>query len=380
MKNRIVKIIISILALLIIVSLIVSIGLYVGNSSARMWIDKNILRKDIGEENLPTIEIDENDNVAVYAYKNHIATVSNNKLTIYNQSGKAEETINVSITSPKFASCGEYLLVADEGKSNIYLIYNTNLQWERELEGNISQITVNKNGAVGVAVEGTIYKTVIVMYDITGNENFKTYLSSTIATDIAISDDGQFLSFVEVSSAGTTIESKIKTISVEKTRNTPNEAIINTYEMETDTLVLKIKYRKNKIITFADNGVYVLNDGNQEKILEIEKNISFADINLNAHVCSIKENTNNNENGKYELEILDVDNKKVNTYILNDTVKNMYCKDNVIALNLGNEVDFINMSGWLIKKYTSVQNIKDISIGENIAAVIYKNRIAIISL
>lgn len=380
MKNKIIRMVMTILVLLILVSTIVIVGLYIGNSSTRNWIDKNILRKDIGEEKLATIEIEENENVFVHAYKNHIATVSDNKLTIYNAGGRVEETINVSITSPKFASCGEYLLVADEGKSNIYLIYNTNLQWERELEGSISQITVNKNGAVGVALEGTIYKTVIVMYDITGNENFKTYLSSTVATDITISDDGQFLSFAEINTSGTAIESKVKTISVEKTKDTPNEAIVNTYELENDRLVLKIKYRKNKIVVFTDKEVYLFSEGEQEKILDVSKDTSFLDINLNAHICRIKENNNEKEAGKYEVEILDVDNKKTSTYILKDTVKSMYCKESVIALNLGNEIEFLNMNGWLIKKYNSIQNIKDISISENIAAVIYKNRIAIVEL
>jgi flagellar biosynthesis/type III secretory pathway M-ring protein FliF/YscJ len=47
------KILIGIITLLIII-IAVAIGLYVGNSTVRLWTDKYILKKDIGEEDLPT--------------------------------------------------------------------------------------------------------------------------------------------------------------------------------------------------------------------------------------------------------------------------------------------------------------------------------------
>ena len=62
------------------------------------------------------------------------------------------------------------------------------------MEGNVSYMTVNKNGAVGVVLTGTTYKSVIVMYGITGNEEFRTYLSSTVATSLAISENSEYLS------------------------------------------------------------------------------------------------------------------------------------------------------------------------------------------
>ena len=53
------------------------------------------------------------------------------------------------------------------------------------MEGSVSYMTVNKNGAVGVVLTGTTYKSVIVMYGITGDEEFRTYLSSTVATRLS---------------------------------------------------------------------------------------------------------------------------------------------------------------------------------------------------
>lgn len=55
------------------------------------------------------------------------------------------------------------------------------------MEGNISQVHVNKNGYVAVVIVDTSYKTVIKTYNPQGKELFNTYLSSTRAVDVSIS-------------------------------------------------------------------------------------------------------------------------------------------------------------------------------------------------
>ena len=123
------KKVLIILASIFILSILVLISLYVANSSVREWVDMYILRKNLVSENLPTILL-ENENSNIYAYDNHIAVLQDNKLTIYNSYGKEEGTINVSITTPIFKSCGKYLLLTEKDGKNAYLIYNTGLQWQ----------------------------------------------------------------------------------------------------------------------------------------------------------------------------------------------------------------------------------------------------------
>lgn len=360
-----------ILALFIILTL----SLYLGNSQFRNWTDRKVLNKDIEDEKLPTIYLESNEKTHVYTYSNNVVTLEDNRLKIYNKYAKEMQNINVSISNPKFASKGDYLLIADEGGSKLYLLYNNNIQWEKEVEGQIAQICVNKNGAVGVIVTGTTYRSVIVMYDITGKENFKTFLSTTNAIDLDISEDNNYLSFIEINTSGATILSKVKTVSVEKAISKPDEAIVNTYEMDTNILLIKLRYKKNKIVTFADNAVYILNNNNKEKVLDITNNISFVDISLDGYVACIKE-----EENKYELDLINTENQKINTYLINDAIKKIYCNENITAIDVGNKVDFVNNGAWLEKKFTSHQNIKDIKLGRNIATIIYKDRIELIEI
>ena len=373
-KKKVKKIIIIIFLLIILLAAIVVIGLYLGNSTIRLWMDKNILKKDIGEENLPFIEIEESDNVSAFAYSDYIATVSNNILTLYNNNANVVTKIDVTITNPKFCANGRYLLLADEGGENLYLIYNDSLQWHKQLDGNITQITVNQNGAVGVVITGTTHKSIIIEYNINGNEEFRTYLSTSTATDVAISEDNKYLSFAEIKTSGTVIESLVKTISIGKAKETPNESIIYTYTTNSNTLILKIRYKNDKIITYCDNGIHVFSNGNDEEILEIDNKINFADINLDGYLCYINENKSGLFNSEYELKIKNIESKKEHIHIISSAVKNLYCNKDIIAVSMGNEVEFVKTNGWLDKKFTSI------TIGDSVAGIIYKDKIEIISL
>ena len=375
MNKKLKKIIVNSLLLLLIITIIVLIGMYLGSSNFREWTDQHVLGKEITNNNLPSIDINSKDKTYVYAYSDNVVTLENNNLKIYNKSGKETNEINVSASNPKFYSSGDYLLIGDEGGSKLYLIYDNSLQWEKEIDGQISQITVNKNGAVGAIVTGTTYRSVIIMYDITGEEKFKTFLSTSNATDVAISDNNEYLSFIEINTSGATINSKVKTISVDKAISTPEESLVYTYETDANVLLMKINYKKEKVVAFADNGVYVYSNGKNEKILSVDNNISFVDINLNGYVACIRE-----EADKFELSIINIENGKINTYLLRDATKNLYCNNDTIAIDVGNKVEFVTNGGWLIKKLSTHQNIQNIFLGKNMATIVYKDRIEILSL
>ena len=373
------KKVILVIGIIVAIAVITVISLYVANEDVRDWMDEYIFRKNIVDENLPTISI-ENENANIYAYDNHIVILKDNKLTIYNASGKEETTINVQVNNPIFDSSGKYLLLADKGSQNVYLIYNTSLQWQKTMEGNVSYITVNKNGAVGVVLTGTTYKSVIVMYSITGNEEFKTYLSSTVATSLAISNNNDYLSFAEANTSGTVISSVVKTISVEKAKNTPTEAIIYTYNQENNSLIISIEYNNDNLICQYDNSVYRLKDGNSEKILDVDNNTLFLDIKMADYISKIQENQSGILRSEYEVKIINEKNSSENTYLLEQMPSGLYCSDNILAVDMGNEIIFLNHSAWLLKHFTSRQNYKNIILGDSVAAIVYRDRVEIISL
>lgn len=376
------KVIITIIISIVIIAIIVATAVYIANKDFRDFVDFKIFRKIVTENNLTTISIEENES-NIYAYYKYIAILKNNTLTHYNSSGKEESQIEVQISNPITDINNRFLLIGEKDQKKLYLISSGNKVWEKEIEGNITRVCVNKNGYSAVIISGTTYKSVIEVYDSSGKQIFKTYLSNSTAMDVDISFDNKYMSFAEITTNGTKIASTIKTVSIEKAKENPSEAIINVYESKADTLVLNIKYQEqNKLVCMYDNGINVIQDGKDEQILNLEEKTeknSFADIELTNCAVRVMDKSSflNSENS---VEIININSKKANIYLLDGVVKKMYCNDSKIALNLGSEVHFIGTNGWLIKKYTSSQEIKDIVMCSDFAGIIYRNKIEIVNL
>ena len=182
-KGKIIKIsIIFICAILLITSII----LYNNNDSVRKFFDVYVFRKVINEEKVASIEVDTSKNINAFAYSRYLALLDQNVLTLYNKSGNKEHSLEVEISNPIFDANGNYLCIADKGGQKLYLISNKNIVWQAEIEGNISDVNVNKNGYVSVIISGTSYKNVVKIFNSNGNELIKKYFSKTnvIYTDI----------------------------------------------------------------------------------------------------------------------------------------------------------------------------------------------------
>lgn len=377
------KIIITIIISIILLIVLVLLCLYMANKSFRDFMDKYVLMKNILEDNAVTISIDENETNYIYAYNKYICVLNNNTLKGYSSSGKQEFELKVEIANPIFEQNNRFLLIAEKDKKKIYLIEGDHIVWENELEGNISRISVNKNGYVSVVLSGTTYKSVIQTFDATGKEIFKTYLSNSIAINTDISFDNKYLSFAEVNTDGTIINTTIKTISIQKAKESPSDSIISTVASPTNSLMVNMRYQDgNKLICFYNDSIYLIHDGTSQILMSLDeenKKITFADIGLTNNIVRVIEKSVllSNEN---TIEIMNISNNKINMYTLDAVTKEVYCYDDQIALNLGSEVHFIGTNGWLIKKYISNQEIKKIVMGNNFAGIIYRDKIEIIEL
>ena len=378
------KVIFSIIILIIIIVLVIVSSLYITNTSFRETMDKYVFRKSITENNLDYIEIDTENSPNIFAYDKYIVTLEKNTLTQYSQSGKKEGSLEIQVSDPIFDAEGKYLVVAEKNKQKIYLIYNDNIVWEKDIEGNISKINVNKNGYTSVIISGTTYKSVIAVYDKEGKELFKTYLSSTVAVDSSISEDNKYMSFGEVNTSGTLIQSSIKTVSIEKAKQTPSDSIINTYDAEQNDLIINIQYQdKNRLICMYNSSIHIIKDGKDEVLVSLnekDNNITFSDIELSSNAYRIIEKSAGLFKSNSTVEIYNTTSKKQNIYNFNGVAKKVYSYGNIIAIDLGSEVLFINMNGWLIKKYNSAQDIKNIVLTDNLAGIVYRDKIEFINL
>ena len=158
---------------------IIVISLYIGNQDFRSFIDVHILRKEIYEENAASLTIDSTDVSMVYAFNNHVLVLDNGSLDYYDSSAKNTNSLNVALSNPIADSAGKYLVLGDKGLQKLYLINNNNIEWQKDLEGNISKVSVNKNGYVSVIVSDSTYESIVILFDNSGTQLFKMFLCSS---------------------------------------------------------------------------------------------------------------------------------------------------------------------------------------------------------
>lgn len=377
------KIIIATIVAIIIIFLIVLAILYANNKDARNWIDKNIFRKEKTQNNLPAIEIDESNNSNIYAFNKYIGVLNKNNFKIYDSTAKKENELTIEITKPIFNSNSRYLAIAEEKGQKFYLIEDKNILWEGNVEGNISQVTVNKNGYVAVTIVDTSYKTVVQVFDNQGTPLFKAVLSSTRAVATSISEDNKYLAIAQVDTSGTIVQSNIKVISIEEAKTNAENAIKKIYNGENNELITNIQYQeKNKLLCmYTDKITVIKSDESVETLQEYgNKKVAFASIELANSSITVEEKSSGIFTADSIVNIINSENKSLALYTAESVTKEIYTSNNIIALNLGSEVEFINTSGWLVKRYVAEQEITSIVLSNSIAGIVYRDKIEIINL
>lgn len=369
------------LAIFLLIILILGI-IYFFNSSFREFTDIHIFRKQLNQNNLPTIEINPNEDQFVWAYDKYIALLNKNILYSYNTSGQIAAQNDVYVSTPLFCNSNKFLVVAEKNGNSLYLVSGTNILWHNKLEGNISNISVNKNGYVSAILSGTNYKSIVVSFDSKGNELFKTYISSNLATSTVISNDNKYLSIAEIDYSGSIIKSAVKNISIEKAKTDPTNSVVFTYNLPDNELLTNIKYQdKSNLVCMTNSSIILLNitDKTDSKIIDFENSFEFIDINLKNNFIYTTNKLSGFSNTAI-INIYNVNNNSKNTFEFNGSIKSVCVNWDKIAINTGSEIYFIGLNGWLIKKYTSYNEINNIVIGENIAGIIYKNKIEIVEI
>lgn len=377
------KIFISTIIIILLITSIILMLIYINNNEFRTWIDKNIFRKEVKQDNVTTIELKEGENSNVFAFYRYIGILNKNQFKIYGNTGKEEKNLSVEIASPLFDSANRFLAIAENKGQKAYLIADKDIAWETKVEGNISQIHVNKNGYVAIVIVDTSYKTVISVYDTQGKEMFKRYLSLTRAVDVSISNDNKYLAIAEVDTSGTMIQSNVKIVSIEKAQTDPDNSIKNAYNGEKNSLITKLEYQeKGKLVCMYTDSIHIISEDKDEVIYSKDNNqkVTFSSVKLNNHVVTVEEKSSGLFTADSVVKIINTDNKNTSEYVVDSVTKEIYTCGDIIALNLGTDVEFINTGGWLIKRYIANQEITNITVASNVAGIIYRDKIEIINL
>lgn len=380
-KSRITKLIILILILLLIIAIIVMFIIYYNNVEFRTWCDENVIKKEILQDDVKTIEINKNDNVQVYAYDKYICILQKKKIDFYNRVGSKVGSIDIDIVNAEFVSAGRYLAISEKDGQKFYLISGKEKIFEKEIEGTISEINVSRNGYISIIISNTSYKSVIDVFNRNGEEIFRANLVTSRVVKTSISQDSKYLAIAEVDISGIIIKSSIQIVSMELAQTNPSEAIIYKYEAPTDKLIMNINYQENQrlLCMYNDSIDMLYNQENTELLKFDNTQLVYITVGLNNKIVMVEENSTGKYVSETYVNIINPINNKKRQYITENTAKAITTYSNKIAINFGTELHIIGNNGILIKKYKSNTEINNVVMTDNLVAIIYNDKIAIVN-
>lgn len=309
---------------------------------------------------------------------------ANNRFDLYGGSVKSEYSENKIVTGFTTNSCGDYFAVVSKDTNEIYLFKESELLWKNSFNWKIINISVNKNGYVTVIYSQSGYKSSIKIFKPNGTELFTTYLASTYAVDVEISNDNKTLYIAEMDTEGIKIKSNIKIIDIAKIEAgvgvNPDVEIV---PLGVDDLVVDIEFEdSNKLFIQGDSKIcYMTPDKNITKICDFDtKNTLFVSIdNINVPVVVEKVSTGIFTN-ETNLKIYSKD--EILEIKLDRTPQSLDTLNTTIALNLGDEVLFLNEHGKVKKRFELENQLSAVKLYDrgNLAALVFRDRIELVKL
>lgn len=371
------------IVVLVVFCIVIIFARYTADENFRTAVDTNVFKIQVDDSSLKTIEIDSESNPYIFAFDKYITILKKNSLKEYSQDGEMIKQFDINISSPIVATSGKYMVIAEKGGQNLYLLSGTNMKWDTKVEGTISRVNVNDNGYVSVIMQNSIYKSVVIFYNEMGNKIFTTYLRTNYAICTDISRDNKYLAIGEVDYSGTIIKSYVKIVSADLAETDAENAFVYEYKSENGEIITNINYEDNdRAVCTFNNYVEIVTPTENRTLYNITENDLFVDGSLDSeNIVIINKQLSGLFSFEYKLSLKSTVGKKESLYVLDsDLPKSITVTPKYIALNIGNAVEIINESGVLEKKYIGKEQISGIVAGDSIIGLIYKNRIDIIKL
>ncbi len=277
-------------------------------------------------------------------------------MLVINKTGISEYTTSknpiwvkeMNISNPIIATDGERFVISEAGGKKVMAFYNRTLLWEKECQGTVNKVFINKSGYVGVIFSQTGYKSGFLFFDPEGKEICTKLFAKTSLIDLDISDKGNLVAMIEADATTATLSSAISFMS--------NQGEIVYSSIENDTLLAGIRFLDaSNIIAVGDNKLIKIDKNYDKTVLDDFKDKTVSGINLenSDRIIEVYRTANSIFADKSTIDILNINNKKTGTGEVSGVVKAVESSGKTIAIVLADRVDFFDISG----KYLNSLNI-----------------------
>lgn len=335
---------------------------------------------DVNKKNVREIKYESSERPVFAVYNGYVVKCLKDSVKGFNKNGEEEWTVPVSVSNPVLKAVGKNLLIADIGGKDIYLLDGKSIKWNKRIDNNIISVDLNRDGYIAVTHEANGYRGQVTVYNQSGNEIIYTKVSQIFPVISKVSPSGKQFVINSIKASG------IKAVTGLTYVNMNGSGSKDIVPRE-DVMFPVMWYLDNGLLAVVGNSsVIAFSDVPEEKWkYELGDNKVYCSDILNGKnlvlAVSGKDKEGNLRDDITDIKILDRDGEAASEFSIEDKIRSIKIYDDVISLNTGREIYFVNSEGKLLDKYTSSTDVSEVFFldGQEVVLVT-KNKIIIINI
>lgn len=377
-------IIVFFLLLLVITAIAIAMyfksqGLELGNISVDEFLqdligESKAAANDVDRDFEISYEVKEHPSFGVY--KDVLVKCTGEYLIALNKKGEEQWKIPVLLDKPLIKTGGQDMLIADIGGRNLYIINGKSIKWKISTEADIINADISEDGYVTVVQEQVGYKARVTVYDPNGMDIFARNIVESFVISAMVSPSGK-----QVLINGLDVSGVNATTTLEFTDILGNPSAAKT--LKQNEIFPSVLYLGDNSVVSAGGKFVTYLDKNRELKWEKEfDNIMSTAVLQNKYIAIAHSGIGNGAGGNETVvEIFGINGHKTAEFLPEDRVAGLSGYSDMLAVNTGREVYFINSRGKLIGKYTAKADIKSVYFFSKLeAAVITKTNVVIFNI
>lgn len=385
--NKKLSIIMFILLLLVIVGVaffvyLKSQNIDIRNINLKQPASGNIFSGSQDDKQAPSLEIkfDPKVKTAFTVYRDYLIECTTESIKALDIRGERQWEIPITINSPFIRATPSELLVTDIGGKDIYVISGNRIKWKARVDSRIINADISESGYVTVIKEEKGYKGVVKVFDPKGNEIVTIGREGSYIISAKVSPSGNRICLNRLDTSGVNADSILEFTDI-------SGRSIAAKLIQEDAIFPSIWYMDKDFLLAVGDSVAVCFDMDRNEKWKQDytgKKVYSSKVSLGKYAVIAAGSGNITGiagDGHSEVSVFNSKGQKAGSYKLDDEVLNIETYSDMIAVNTGKEVHFINTRGKLLGKYTSKGDVSYVCFfDKQEAAVIMKNSVVIIKI
>lgn len=348
--------------------------------SLRDLLDRNFFNgSSVYEVSSTEYEYDSNLSTAFGAHKGYIVKCTRDSLIYIDANGNEQWSFPMSLNNPVLKSAGSFLLVADYGAKTFYVFSDKNLEWEKELDNKIINAEISPKGYVTVVHEDERSRGAVTVYNRQGMKCFTVGRAKNFILSSKVSDSGKSVFINSIETSGISTDSVLEFLDI-------SGKMLDVKLTREDTVFPSLWFMdKDNLLVVGDSMFMMLDKGFTEKWQQAVKGKIFSSCVADGKYAVVAANPEDKtgifESGSSGIWIYNSSGERISEYNIKGEVRNMASYEDIIAINSGNKLRFIDLNARQLAEYTSKDTINEVFfISRRVVLVVCKNKYSVLQM